>query len=210
MPRLRGNERKLQILECACTLLEDKYQSHLTTQALAQIVGVSEAALYKHFPSKTKIFEALLDQIECELFSQFRNKEQVVRGHTNFTHHILTQTLLYFTRHPGKTRLITGEVLIGESERLMAKRNELMSRIESYIKTSLNDDVLQQIAPASVTLTMMELLEGKASRFTRSGFKILPLENWDMQWRGIKAQLSEPAISSEQKLPGARQPLGTA
>jgi TetR/AcrR family transcriptional regulator len=179
--------RKQQILEALAQELENSPGERITTAGLAKAVGVSEAALYRHFPSKAKMFEGLIEFIEDTIFSiinQILNEQQssIVRTET-----ILKVVLGFAERNPGLTRLMAGDVLVGETERLRQRISQFYERLETQLKQVLREGEMKQELPSVLPIhptanLLLASIEGRLNQFVRSGFKRSPLEYWDDQW----------------------------
>jgi TetR/AcrR family transcriptional regulator len=179
--------RKQQILEALAQELENSPGERITTAGLAKAVGVSEAALYRHFPSKAKMFESLIEFIEDTIFgiiNQILNDQPsaLTRSET-----ILKVVLGFAERNPGLTRLMAGDVLVGETERLRQRIGQFYERLETQIKQVLREGELKQEISSSLPVQptanlLLASVEGRLSQYVRSGFKRSPLEYWDDQW----------------------------
>ena len=179
--------RKQQILEALAQELENSPGERITTAGLAKAVGVSEAALYRHFPSKAKMFEGLIEFIEDTIFSIINQilKDQpssVTRMET-----ILKVVLGFAERNPGISRLMAGDVLVGETERLRQRISQFYERLETQLKQVLREGEMKQELAATLPVQptanlLLATIEGRLSQFVRSGFKRSPLELWDDQW----------------------------
>lgn len=179
--------RKQQILEALAQELENSPGERITTAGLAKAVGVSEAALYRHFPSKAKMFEGLIEFIEDTIFSivnQVLNEQSsaIVRTET-----ILKVVLGFAERNPGISRLMAGDVLVGETERLRQRIGQFYERLETQLKQVLREGEMKQELSASLPVQptanlLLATIEGRLNQFVRSGFKRSPLELWDDQW----------------------------
>jgi TetR/AcrR family transcriptional regulator len=188
--------RKQQILEALATMLQESPGSRITTAALAKQVGVSEAALYRHFPSKTKMFEGLIEFIEDTLFSQI---SLILTNEIKFydrCEKILFLLLIFCERNPGITRLLTGDALTGETDRLRDRIGQLFNRLETQLRQILRDAEVREGAKfgMSVNVTvnlMMSVAEGQIAQFVRSEFKRSPTEQWRVQWPYLIAGLGE-------------------
>lgn len=180
-------ERKQQILQQLVKMLEDNPGERITTARLAAEVGVSEAALYRHFPSKTKMFEGLIEFIEETVFSRVN---QVIKEDLTAIRQcevILSLILHFVERNPGFTRLLTGEALTGETDRLRLRIHQFFDRLETQIKQILREAELREgIRPVlpvnSAACLLLAFAEGRIAQFARSNFKRSPTENWDEQW----------------------------
>lgn len=179
--------RKQHILQALAGMLEAAPGGRITTAALAAEVGVSEAALYRHFPSKTRMYEGLIDFIEETLFTRMRTIIVEEPDAASRCYRILTLLLTFAERNPGITRLLTGDALTGETERLHKRIQQLFDRLETQLKQILREaEVSENLRPA-ITVTaaanlILALAEGRISQFVRSEFTRLPTANWQEQW----------------------------
>lgn len=186
--------RREAILQALARMLEAEPGGRITTAALAREVGVSEAALYRHFPSKTRMFEALIEFIETTLFSRYAK----IRGEQLDSIAQCEQMLLvlvgFCERNPGITRLLTGDALTGENQRLGARVRQLYARIETELRQALRDAEMRGAArtalPVALTANLMlTLAEGRISQFVRSRFRLAPTAYWPEQWHIIRTAL---------------------
>src|SRR5574342_822610 len=136
MPRAKG-ERKLEILKALAQMLEQPKWGKITTAALAERLDVSEAALYRHFASKAQMYEGLIEFIESSVFT-LANKiaEDEADGHRQ-AEKLVEMLLAFAEKNPGMVRVMTGDALVGEHERLQARMNQFFDRFESTVKQSL-------------------------------------------------------------------------
>ncbi|NIB39545.1 nucleoid occlusion factor SlmA [Pseudomaricurvus alkylphenolicus] len=179
--------RRQQILESLAHMLEVSPGARITTAALAKEVGVSEAALYRHFPSKSKMFEGLIEFIEETLFTRINliiNDESSALARCNKIIYLL---LTFTERNPGITRLLTGDALTGETERLRARVAQLFDRLETQIKQILREAEIREGVRPTLPVTaaanlLMATAEGRIAQFVRSEFKRPPTESWEEQW----------------------------
>lgn len=184
--------RKQQILECLALMLQSSPGQRITTAKLAEQVGVSEAALYRHFPSKARMFEGLIEFIEESIFSRINlilsdHKEALVR-----CHHILHVLLIFAERNPGMCRILSGDALMGENERLRARVNQFFEKLESQFKQILRERKLREgkgfdINELALANILVAFAEGKISQYVRSGFDKKPSENFNDQWLFLMA-----------------------
>jgi TetR/AcrR family transcriptional regulator len=189
--------RKDQILQALARMLESAPGERITTAALAKEVGVSEAALYRHFPSKARMFEGLIKFIEDTLFlriTRIINEEQnaAIRCEK-----ILSLLLTFSSKNPGMTRILTGDALAGETERLRTRIAQFFSRVESQLKQILREAQIREnlkptASPAALANLLLATCEGRLIQFVRSEFKNSPLENWDVQWEFLNRNLLAP------------------
>ncbi|MEH6589404.1 MAG: nucleoid occlusion factor SlmA [Halioglobus sp.] len=198
----KKSQRRQQILEALAHMLEANPCDRITTAGLARQVGVSEAALYRHFPSKSKMFEGLIEFIEDTLFSRISiilNEETTAAGRCE---KMLTLLLAFAERNPGITRILTGDALAGETERLHQRVAQLYDRFETQLKQVLREaEVKEGIRPVIPLPAAANLLlataEGRISQYVRSGFHRPPTTDWQQQWQLLIQDFFRPAISSQ-------------
>ncbi len=179
--------RRQQILEALAHMLEVSPGARITTAALAKEVGVSEAALYRHFPSKSKMFEGLIEFIEETIFTRINiimSEETAALGRCQ---KILSLLLTFTERNPGITRLLTGDALTGETERLRLRVAQMFDRLETQIRQILREaEIREGVRPALATAAaanmLMAVAEGRIAQYVRSEFKRRPTEHWEDQW----------------------------
>ena len=189
--------RKDQILQALARMLETAPGERITTAALAEEVGVSEAALYRHFPSKARMFEGLIKFIEETLFLRISRILDDESSAETRCHNILTLLLNFSDKNPGMTRLLTGDALAGETERLRARIAQLLNRVESQLKQVLREAQIREnlkpgVSPTALANLLLATCEGRLAQFVRSEFKQSPLENWDTQWEFLSRNLLAP------------------
>jgi TetR/AcrR family transcriptional regulator len=180
--------RRDEILNALATMLESQPGARITTAKLAAEVGVSEAALYRHFPSKAKMFEGLIEFVEDAIFSRVT---LIINEETQSIAQLggILQLLLGFTeRNPGITRIFNGDALAGEHERLRNRVVQFYDRLESQLKRILREAELREglrtvITANSTANILLSAAEGRIGQFVRSDFKRLPTEHWDEQWQ---------------------------
>jgi len=187
--RPRPGERRVQILETLATMLQEPGAERVTTAALAAKLEVSEAALYRHFASKAQMFEGLIEFIEQSVFTlvnQIVEREADARVQVQ---KVLAVLLQFGEKNPGMTRVMVGDALVFENDRLTARMNQFFERIESQLRQSL-----RQIAEGSGSQTptvdaqaqasaLTAFAIGRLQRFARSGFKKSPTEHLDVALR---------------------------
>ena len=184
-------------------MLEASPGERITTAKLAQQVGVSEAALYRHFPSKSKMFEGLIEFIEETLFSRVNliiAEEATVQARCE---KMLSLLLAFTERNPGITRILTGDALAGETERLRARVAQLFDRFETQLKQVLREaemrEGLRPVLPVNTAANMLlALAEGKISQYVRSNFQRSPMDGWAEQWQQLQQGFFRPAVSELQ------------
>jgi TetR/AcrR family transcriptional regulator len=186
--------RREEILQALATMLESQPGTRITTAKLAAEVGVSEAALYRHFPSKAKIFEGLIEFVEDAVFSRvtiiMNEEKQALEKISN-----ILQLLLTFTeRNPGISRIFNGDALAGENERLRSRVVQFYDRLDTQLKQILREAEIREGLRTQATATatanlLLAAAEGRISQFVRSDFKRLPTESWDEQWQLLSASV---------------------
>ena len=189
-PKPEKVSRKQQILQALAEMLEITPGGRITTAGLAKQVGVSEAALYRHFPSKAKMFDGLIEFIEDTIFSRVNF---ILNSDANTQHrcHNTLYLLLSFTeKNPGITRILTGDPLSGESDRLRVRVAQFFDRLETQLRQMLRESELRDDytidfdIPATANL-MLSVVEGRISQFVRSNFEQKPTQDWEQQWQII-------------------------
>ena len=187
--RPRPGERRVQILETLATMLQEPGAERVTTAALAAKLDVSEAALYRHFASKAQMFEGLIEFIEQSVFTLVN---QIVERETDSrvqVQKVLAVLLQFGEKNPGMTRVMVGDALVFENDRLTARMNQFFERIESQLRQSLRQlaegagsqtPTVDAHAQASA-LTAFAI--GRLHRFARSGFRKSPTEHLDVALR---------------------------
>ncbi|QOL50864.1 nucleoid occlusion factor SlmA [Massilia litorea] len=185
MASTRPGQRKLQILQALAAMLEQPKGEKITTAALAARLSVSEAALYRHFASKAQMFEGLIEFIESSVFgviNQITEKEE--RG-VDQLHAMLQMLLAFAANNPGMTRLLIGDALVGEDERLQARMNGFYDRIELACKGALRLAVTQghgvEDDVAARASLLVSYVTGRWHRYAKSGFRQNPAEGTDVQ-----------------------------
>ncbi len=179
--------RRQQILESLAHMLEACPGNRITTAALAKQVGVSEAALYRHFPSKSKMFEGLIEFIEETVFTRINLILADNHSSLDTCEKILFLVLTFTERNPGITRILTGDALAGENERLRARVVQFFDRIETQLRQIIREAEMREgvrpTLPINAAANMlMSLAEGRITQFVRSEFKRPPTEYWQDQW----------------------------
>jgi TetR/AcrR family transcriptional regulator len=186
MATTKPGERKLQILQTLAAMLENPKGEKITTAALAAKVDVSEAALYRHFASKAQMFEGLIDFIETTVFGLINQISDQQENGLAQAQAITAMLLNFAERNPGMTRVMIGDALVNEDERLQVRMNQFVERIELALKQSLRIAVTQngikedEVAARANLITSMVI--GRWHRFAKSGFKQNPSE-------GLQAQI---------------------
>ena len=190
MPRGKRGERRQSILETLARMLQEHSGERITTAELAKAVGVSEAALYRHFPSKAKMLEALLDFIEESLFSRINRILAEEPSAEARIRNILFLILGFADKNPGMARLLYGDVLTGETERLRKRVVQIYDRLEAQLKQVLREADLNQTQRATIPEMaglLLAFVEGRIARFVRSEYRDSPVKGWEKQWDMLKA-----------------------
>jgi TetR/AcrR family transcriptional regulator len=195
MPRTANPEgRRQDILQALATMLEQTPDKPITTAALARQVGFSEAALYRHFPSKKRMYEALIAFIEDVVFSRVRTVIGEPISTADQCQKILLLVLTFAEKNPGLSRLLAGEGLTGEDPKLYSQVSALFDRLETQLKQCLREGEIREGLQTTMTTTaaaelMLTALEGKIRLFVRSGFSRLPTTSWQDQWQAMATGL---------------------
>src|SRR5467141_2537660 len=184
MPAAKPGARRLQILQVLARMLESPKGERVTTAALAKELDVSEAALYRHFASKAQMFEGLIEFIEQTLFGLVNKITAEEKSGIKQIEAVLTMLLGFAKKNPGMTRVLIGDALVNEDERLQARMNQLYDRIEAALRQSLKiahaGGTWRGDAPADANV-LLSFVVGRWMLFAKSGFKRLPQEGWDAQ-----------------------------
>lgn len=174
-----AGERKKQILEALAKMLENPKREKITTAALAAKLGVSEAALYRHFATKAQIFEGLIEFIETSIFGVINKITKEEKDGSKQILLIVSMLLRFAEKNPGMTRVLIGDALVNENERLQERINQLYDRIEVSLKQCLKVALAEsgkEIQPESQANMMLCFVVGRWHQYAKSGFKRKPLE----------------------------------
>lgn len=179
--------RREAILHALLELLENDPGARITTSVLAKSVGVTEAALYRHFPSKRKMFEALLEFAEEAVFSRCQvilQEQEDVRVRLQQLMHLV---LVFAERNPGLCCVLTGDALIGENEALRKRASQFFDRLETQVRQTLKEGEIRQGLRPRTSATrgadfVLVFMEGRIQRFIRSSFSRLPSTDFDEHW----------------------------
>lgn len=201
----RKEPRRQQILQALALMLEETPGERITTAGIAKRVGISEAALYRHFPSKAKMFEGLIAFIEETIFSRVHRVLAEEAAATKRCEATLSLLLQFAERNPGIVRLLTGDVLVGETRTLRHRVTQFYERMETQVKQILREGELREgirpVAPVAITANMMmAIAEGRIAQFVRSDFRRSPMENWSRQWSLIQDQVFVGSVHNMQPL----------
>ena len=185
-------ERRQQVLTVLTHMLHsERGMERMTTARLAEEVGVSEAALYRYFPSKTKMFEALIDNIEANLFSRITTS---IRNETNTMNRVrdIMQMILDFARkYPGLTRILTGHALMFEEPLLQARVAQFFDRLEMQFVNILQMRKLREgrgfnVDERIIAGHLVTLCEGQFMRYVRTNFRLGANQSFEQQWRFLE------------------------
>ena len=184
----KTGERKHQILQTLAQMLENPTGEKATTAALAKRLNVSEAALYRHFKGKAEMFEGLIEFIEQTLFALINRITGEEKGGVRQLEGIIAVLLGFAQKNRGMTRVLIGDALVNEDERLQSRINQLHDRLEAALKQALRFGVSQKEIAPEVDVTaqanlLMSYVTGRWHQFAKSGFKRDPAELWAKQWR---------------------------
>ncbi len=187
--RLKPGERKLQILQALAQMLENPKGEKITTAALAAKLEVSEAALYRHFASKAQMFEGLIEFIENSVFGLANKITGEQEDGLKQLHAIVSMLLGFAEKNPGMTRVLIGDALVNEDERLQVRINQLFDRIEATLKQCLRVAATQGLPgdgsdadPGPRANLILCYVAGRWQQFAKSGFRRPPTEGFDKQW----------------------------
>jgi TetR/AcrR family transcriptional regulator len=187
MATKQPGERKLQILQTVAEMLEQPKGEKITTAALAARLDLSEAALYRHFASKAQMFEGLIEFIEQTVFGLVNKIATEEQDGLKQTEGILALLLGFAQKNRGMTRVLIGDALVNEDERLQLRINQFLDRIESTIKQSLRIATTQGKLPADEDIgahanLLLCYVVGRWNQFGKSGFTRDPMTQWPQQW----------------------------
>jgi TetR/AcrR family transcriptional regulator len=180
----KPGERKLQILQTLASMLENPRGDKVTTAALAAKLDVSEAALYRHFASKAQMFEGLIEFIESTVFSLVNKIGSETEDGVAQAEQTVVMLLRFAERNPGMVRVLIGDALVNEDERLQARINQLVDKLEASMRQSLR---IAQAANAwrgdaqADASVLIAYVVGRWQLFAKSGFKRTPQEGWELQ-----------------------------
>ncbi len=181
--RPKPGERRIQILQALAAMLEQPGAERVTTAALAARLGVSEAALYRHFASKAQMFEGLIDFIETSIFSLLNQITEGPHSTQDKLRRMLTVLLQFAERNPGMVRVMVGDALVFENDRLQQRMNLFFDKVEAGLRQVLREATADSSTPtidAQVKASLaLSFVLGRLQRFARSGYKRSPLEHLD-------------------------------
>ncbi len=183
--RMKPGERRAQILQTLAGMLEQPGAERITTAALAAKIEVSEAALYRHFASKAQMFEGLIDFIESSLFTLINQIAEREGDGADKAARMVKVLLQFGEKNPGMTRVMVGDALVFEHERLHQRMNQLFDRIESSLRQVLRAAAEARQSPTPTVdaqvraAALVALALGNLQRYARSGFKRSPMDHAD-------------------------------
>ena len=186
----RTGERKTQILQTLAQMLETPASEKVTTASLAARLEVSEAALYRHFSGKAQMYEGLIEFIEQTLFALVNKITSEEKSGTRQIEAIVGVLLGFAQKNKGMTRVLIGDALVHEDEKLQARINQLHDRLEAALKQAVRFGVTQQELAADTDATafanlIVSYVTGRWHQFAKSGFRRDPVELWNQQWRQL-------------------------
>jgi len=186
----KPGERKLQILQTLAQMLEKPSAEKITPASLAAKLDVSEAALYRHFASKAQMFEGLIAFIEETIFGLVTKIGTEHASGLAQTEAILTMLLGFAKKNQGMTRVLIGDALVNENERLQLRINQLQDRLETTLKQALRFAISQKEIPEDVDVAahanlLLCYVAGRWQQYAKSGFKRDPMEFWPAQWKQL-------------------------
>ena len=183
--RPKPGERRIQILQTLAAMLEQPGAERITTAALAARLEVSEAALNRHFASKAQMFEGLIEFVETSIFSLLNQIAEKNDAPSIKARHMVTVLLQFAERNPGMARVMVGDALVFENDRLEQRMNQFFERFESSLRQVLREQAQSQ-SSATPTVdanvqasVLVSFVVGRLQRFARSGYKRLPTEHLD-------------------------------
>lgn len=184
----RPGERKTQILQTLAEMLEQPHAARITTAALAARLQVSEAALYRHFASKAQMFEGLIEFIETTLFTLINQIAAAEPQALLQARKMIAMLLAFAERNRGMTRVLTGDALVTEDNRLQERINHINDRIEATLKQCLRNAVAEGTLPAQANVAahaslLTHFVMGRWLRYTQSGWRVTPSAYLEEQLR---------------------------
>ncbi|MBE1287857.1 MAG: nucleoid occlusion factor SlmA [Alteromonadaceae bacterium] len=189
----RKPNRRAHILQCLASMLENNSGKRITTAALAAEVGVSEAALYRHFPSKARMYEGLIDFVEDTLFSRINKIINDEKDTANRIQMVLHLFLGFNEKNPGIARILHGDALTGEHERLRSRVAKIFERLETQIKQILRERKVRDgktfsVDESALAALLTSYVDGRINAYIRSEFKRRTTEQFSEIWTSLKAQ----------------------
>jgi len=201
MPSAKSDKlsRKEQILQVLASMLEDNLGEKVTTAKLASEVGVTEAALYRHFPSKAKMYEGLIEFIEEAVFSRITRIKQDEQTSLEKLQKILTLVLAFSEKNRGMCRILAGDALAGESPKVRARAENFFQRLETELKQivkegEVSEGLVRRLSPSASANLLVVNVEGRIHQFVRSGFSIEPTSHWAGHWPILASGLFQQTV----------------
>lgn len=190
----KGESRGQLILEALAGLLEQSPGERITTAALARTCGVSEAALYRHFPSKARMYESLIGFAEEAVFARVNRILSEEKDSRARCGKVLYLLLAFSARNPGITRVLLGDALVGERERLHGRVEQFFARLETQLRQILRETRLREggeplLEPEVGANLLLSWAEGLMHQFLRTRFRVSPLDQWERQWPALQVAL---------------------
>ena len=184
--RPRPGERRLQILQTLAAMLQEPAGDRVTTAALAGRLQVSEAALYRHFASKAQMFEGLIEFIESTVFGLINQITSQQEDGLRQLRDIVAMLLSFAEKNPGMTRVLIGDALVTEDDRLQDRINQIVDRIEASLKQSFRTAIAQGKLPPDTDASaragiVLAYVLGRWLRYAKSGFRRSPVELFEQQ-----------------------------
>ncbi|MBK8325013.1 MAG: nucleoid occlusion factor SlmA [Betaproteobacteria bacterium] len=188
----KTGERKAQILQTLASMLEEPKAERVTTALLAARLDVSEAALYRHFASKAQMYEGLIEFIEQSLFGLVNRIQADEKDPLKQVEAMIVAMLGFAQKNPGMTRVLTGDALVNEDDRLQQRVNQLVDRLEASLRQSGRLAVTAGQLPPDWDVnayanTLIAYVIGRWHLFAKSGFRRSPTEGWAQHWRVFAA-----------------------
>jgi TetR/AcrR family transcriptional regulator len=191
--RPKPGERRVQILQTLASMLEQPGAERITTAALAAKLDVSEAALYRHFASKAQMFEGLIEFIESSVFTLVNQITERETSGAAQAQRIVTLILQFGEKNPGMVRVMVGDALVFENERLTVRMNQFFDRVESQLRQSLRQaaesagSMTPTVDAGALASVITAFVVGRLQRYARSGFKRNPTEHLDAALQRLTA-----------------------
>lgn len=187
-------DRRQQILETLASELHANPGKRITTAFLARSVGVSEAALYRHFPSKARMFEGLIEFAEDSVFTRINKILEEDKNTRRRCAKVIYLLLGFADRNPGIIRVLLGNALVGEHERLQERVQGFFDRLHTQLRqilreSDLRQDVRLNVSPGDSARLLLAYIEGRMQQLLRSRFELAALDNWETDWQVLSAGL---------------------
>ncbi len=184
MAKLKSGERRQDILQTLARLLQERPGEPITTAVLAQAVGVSEAALYRHFPSKAKMFEALIEFAENTVFTRINRIVEETPHAEARLQQVALLVLGFAEKNPGIAAVLQGNALTGETVALQLRVAQFFDRIETQMRQMLREGETHGAAlmPADVASVVLAMIEGRIAQAVRTRFRVPPTTGFETQW----------------------------